>query len=280
MRIAVTGASGFIGQHVLAELTDQGIETVAVTRDRARLACFQDRVRIVELDLAQPPADAYEKMGRPEVLLHLAWDGLPNYRSLHHFEVELPGQFRFLKGLLEAGLPSLVVAGTCFEYGMQSGPLSEACPTRPSNPYGYAKDSLRIQLEFFRAAHSFTLTWARLFYLFGTGQTPNSLFPKLQVAAASGDEFFAMSGGEQLRDYLPVSEAARCLVQLGRKRGDFGTVNICSGVPVSIRSLVECWIQEHGWKIRPALGRFPYPDYEPMAFWGERRYLDTLLGPP
>jgi dTDP-6-deoxy-L-talose 4-dehydrogenase (NAD+) len=89
-----------------------------------------------------------------------------------------------------------------------------------------------------------------------------------------------MSGGEQLRDYMPVSEAARYLVHLGRKRGDFGPVNICSGVPVSVRSLVECWIRDYDWKIKPSLGRFPYSDYEPMAFWGERRYLDTLLGLP
>ena len=81
------------------------------------------------------------------MLIHLAWGGLPNYRSLHHVETELPAQYRFLRGLVEAGLQSLVVAGTCFEYGMQSGPLDEEQPTRPETPYGFAKDTLRRELQ-------------------------------------------------------------------------------------------------------------------------------------
>jgi dTDP-6-deoxy-L-talose 4-dehydrogenase (NAD+) len=78
-----------------------------------------------------------------------------------------------------------------------------------------------------------------------------------------------MSGGEQLRDYLPVREVARRLVRLALTPRDLGPVNVCSGTPISVRRLVEGWIKEHGWKIELKLGALPYPDYEPMAFWGE-----------
>ena len=104
-------------------------------------------------------------MGRPDVLIHLAWGGLPNYRSLHHFEHELPIQYRFLSDLVRSGLSGLVVAGTCFEYGMQSGQLSEDMGSCPDNPYGFAKDALRRQLEYLHEVNSFALTWARLFYI-------------------------------------------------------------------------------------------------------------------
>jgi nucleoside-diphosphate-sugar epimerase len=86
-----------------------------------------------------------------------------------------------------------------------------------------------------------------------------------------------MSGGEQLRDYLPVSEVARSLVALVLKQADIGVVNVCSGQPVSVRKLVEGWIAENDWSIDLNLGRYPYPDYEPMAFWGDRRKLNKLL---
>lgn len=150
MKVAVTGASGFIGRHVLAELGRHPVDITAVTRCAAKLADVATSVRIVELDIANPQANDYEQLHRPDVLIHLAWEGLPNYKSLHHFETELPRQYLFLKGLVEAGLPALLVTGTCFEYGMQSGALSEELTPLPTNPYGYAKDALRRQLEFLR----------------------------------------------------------------------------------------------------------------------------------
>jgi len=280
MKIAVTGASGFIGRQVLRQLARPEVEVIAATRSALKLEGLGRDVQIVELDLAAPGSDPFQRLGRPDVLLHLAWDGLPNYQSLRHFEVELPAQYRFLKGMVEAGLPALVVTGTCFEYGLQSGPLDPSRETRPNNPYGFAKDTLRRQLEFLKAGTPFNLVWARMFYLFGEGQSSGSLFPLLKAAVASGERVFNMSGGEQLRDYLPVERAALDLARLALKHPDAEPVNVCSGTPVSVRRLVEQWINENHWDITPNLGHYPYPDHEPMAFWGDRRSLDALLGPP
>ena len=58
---------------------------------------------------------------------------------------------------------------------------------------------------------------------------------------------------------------------------DNGVVNVCSGEPISVRKLVEGWIEDNGWSIKLNLGYYPYPDYEPMAFWGDRRKLDRCL---
>jgi nucleoside-diphosphate-sugar epimerase len=277
MKIAVTGASGFIGRHVLSQLTRDSLKTVAVTRDTARLSDWIGRTEIIEMDIAHPSSDCFTRLGCPDVLIHLAWDGLPNYRSLYHFETELPKQYRFLKTMIEAGLPSLLVTGTCLEYGMQSGPLSEDLPTHPENPYGYAKDALRQELEFLQKLHPFALTWIRLFYMYGDGQRENSLYPVLKEAATRSDRSFDMSGGEQLRDYLPVEEVARLIVLLSLHKGDYGVINLCAGKPVSIRRLAEKWIEEKGWDMRLNLGHYPYPDYEPMAFWGDRQRLDSIL---
>lgn len=279
MKIAVTGASGFIGRHVLAELKLRSVESIALVRSSVSRSPVDSGDRVIFLDLHQAPSDAFELMGRPDVLIHLAWSGLPNYRSLHHFEQELPAQYQFLRGLIDAGLQSLVVAGTCFEYGMQSGALNEDMAPQPSNPYGYAKDALRCQLEYLKSIHPFRMTWARLFYLYGEGQAEGSLWPQLRQAAERGDAHFNMSGGEQLRDYLPVTEVASHLVSLAMANKDVGLVNVCSGNPISVRKLVEGWIEQNGWSIAPNLGYYPYPNYEPMAFWGDRSKLDGLLNP-
>lgn len=278
MKVAVTGATGFVGRHVLAELETRSIESIALLRPSAAKALEYSTCSIVQFDLHSAPPNAFELMGCPDVVIHLAWSGLPNYKSLHHFEQELPAQYRFLKNLIESGLQTLVVAGTCAEYGMQPGMLSEDISGRPSNSYGFAKDTLRRQLEYLKAVHPFQLTWTRLFYLYGEGQTASALLPQLRKAVERDDQVFNMSGGEQCRDYLSVVEVARHIVSLALAEKDIGVVNVCSGIPISVRELVEGWIKENGWSIRLNLGHYPYPDYEPMVFWGDPQKLSSLIG--
>jgi nucleoside-diphosphate-sugar epimerase len=278
MKIAVSGGSGFVGRHVLRALAGkEGLEVMACSRSELREKLPSPAMRHVKLDHSKPSRGDYEALGRPDVLIHLAWEGLPNYKSLHHFESELPRQYAFLRSLLDAGLPSLVVAGTCYEYGMRCGAMDESTAACPANPYAFAKNALREQLELRRSVHGFALTWARLFYMHGEDQAPTSLYPQLMAAIERGDATFKMSGGEQLRDFLPVSEVAGALVELAVGTSGAGTVNVCSGRPVSIRSLVERWLAERGASIALELGHYPYPDFEPMAFWGKRGKLDALL---
>ncbi|MGK2855730.1 MAG: NAD-dependent epimerase/dehydratase family protein [Thermoanaerobaculia bacterium] len=270
MRIAVSGASGFVGSHVVAALAQRGVDVVRFAR---RAPGAEDR----ELDVLDPPGDAFERLGRPRVLVHLAWGGLPRYHAVDHFERELPGHYRFLKLMLKSGVEHLVVAGTCLEYGLRSGKLEERHKPDPTTSYGFAKDALRRQLELLQRDIPFTLTWTRLFYLFGEGQSENALWSQLQRALARGDSSFDMSGGEQLRDYLPVTEAARLLAILATRCMNDGIVNVCSGRPVSVRTKVEEWVREAERTIALNLGRYPYPDYEPLAFWGSREKLDRCM---
>lgn len=277
LRVAVSGASGFVGRQVVHALLQHGLAPTPWVRPGSSLPSAWGHLPVLRADLARPPADLWQRLGRPEVLIHLAWGGLPHYRSLHHFETELPQQYAALKQLVAQGLPHLVVAGTCFEYGPQSGPLAEHVDTRPDNPYGLAKDMLRKQLQCLQQQQPFELSWARLFYLHGAGQGGQSLYAQLQRAVAAGEPLFAMSGGEQLRDYLPVADAAQQLVQLALRPAGAGVVNLCAGQPVSVRRLVEGWIAEQGWSIRPDLGRHPYPSHEPLAFWGDNTKLQHCL---
>lgn len=274
LKIAVTGATGFVGRHVVAELLRRKAEVILSTRDSTRLQGLP--AEIVEFDIAGPVEGCFERLGKPDVLIHLAWEGLPNYKSLHHFEVELPRQFHFLKTMIEGGLQSLLVAGSCLEYGMQSGPLREDLPTIPNNPYGQAKDALRKQLEFLRSSKPFAFMWARLFYVYGDGQSKSSLYSQLKEAVLRGEHVFNMSGGEQLRDYLPIVEVARKIAGLASNQRHVGAVNICSGKPISVRKLVEQWILENKWRIELNLGHYPYPDYEPMAFWGDATKMAAI----
>jgi len=275
LKVAVSGAGGFVGRHVVAALERAGVEPTLWLRPSSPPST--SRHRVARIDVDDPPAQPFELLGRPDVLIHLAWGGLPNYPSLHHFERELPAHYALLKRLVAEGLSNLVVTGTCFEYGMQSGPLAESLAPAPANPYALAKDALRRQLQALQRERPFALTWARLFYLYGEGQAETALWSQLRRAVESGAATFPMSGGEQLRDYLPVELAADHLVALALQRREHGIVNVCSGQPVSVRSLVEGWRAANAWSIGLDLGRYPYPAHEPMAFWGDATKLRQCL---
>lgn len=270
MKVLVTGASGFVGRQVIPLLLKQGHAVTAVARTAAKAQGFTwyPFTRFIAGDIHSSGGDLVDMIGRQDAVLHFAWPGLPHYKDLFHFEENLPAAYRFLKSLVEHGTRHLLVTGTCLEYGMQEGCLSEETPVDPSNPYALAKDTLRKFLEELKKVHSLKLQWARLFYMYGPGQNPNSLIAQLDQALDAGERVFNMSGGEQLKDYLSVEEAARRLVMLLEHPECDGIVNICSGSPISVRKLVEKHLEERKAQIKLNIGHYPYPDYEPMAFWG------------
>jgi dTDP-6-deoxy-L-talose 4-dehydrogenase (NAD+) len=280
MKVLVTGATGFVGHHVIPQLLVRGHTVTAVSRHEARARNFAwfNHVRFIECDIHCPITNPFNQFGQPEAVIHLAWPSLPNYKALFHFEKNLPADYRFLKSLVECGVKHLLVTGTCFEYGMQGGELTEDMHTAPAIPYALAKDTLRKFLQSLQLQNAFALQWARLFYMYGEGQNPNSLLAQLDRAIEEGQSEFNMSGGEQLRDYLPVEEVARRMVLLLDHPESGGIVNVCSGKPISVRRLVEQHIAIRGANTQLNLGHYPYPDYEPMAFWGNSDKFNRWLG--
>ncbi|NOY81742.1 MAG: NAD-dependent epimerase/dehydratase family protein [Kiritimatiellaeota bacterium] len=280
MNVLVTGASGYLGKHVVPALLDAGHRVAVVSRNAAKITVlpWAERVECLELDLDDRASVERQPFAGIEVVVHLAWEGLPNYNGAFHYEQNLWTSYRFLKHVARKGVRRFVVAGTCLEYGLQEGALRENLDTRPITAYGLAKDTLRKFLEQLKRETDLELTWVRFFYLFGGDERPHSLLAQLERAVRNGESTFNMSGGEQLRDYLPVETAAARLARLAALDHGCGPVNCCSGNPISVRRLVEERLRRLGKHIRLNLGHYPYPEYEPMAFWGNPEKLRGILG--
>lgn len=278
MRVMVTGGTGFVGRHVVSQLLRRGHSVTAIARNlkRAKEMPWFDRVEFIQCDLHTCFMSLFQTKCLPNVLVHLAWSGLPNYWDFFHINKNLPSDLAFLEAAVNSGIHHLIVAGTCLEYGMQYGPLTEETETNPSTAYGFAKDALRKALQLLQKEKPYTLQWMRLFYMYGEGQNKNSLLAQLDYAIGESLPIFNMSTGDQLRDYLPIQVVAENFVLALENPHVEGVINCCSGKPISVLDLVKQRCDAKLSNIILNRGHYPYPDYEPMAFWGVPSKLTIL----
>ena len=281
MKILVTGATGFIGNYLINELLrNENHEIIATSRDaeKASKSDWFPKVKYISYDLYNTEElNLFEYFNRPDKVIHLAWNGLPDYNNLIHIEKNLFSNYKFIKNLIVNGLKDISVTGTCFEYGMVNGCLSEDLQANPSNSYAIAKDTLRKFIIELNKEFNFTYKWIRLFYMYGKGQSEKSLISLLGKAIENADEEFNMSGGEQLRDYLHIKDVVTNIILISFQNTHINdVVNCCSGKPISIRKFVENYLLEQNYKMKLNLGYYSYPDYEPLAFWGDTTKLENI----
>jgi dTDP-6-deoxy-L-talose 4-dehydrogenase (NAD+) len=282
MRILITGATGFIGRHVVEHLLSLGKHEIIATATKSKedaeyIFPTLKKTEYIQKNLNDKEDNYYAFFKEPDCAIHLSWEGLPNYNELFHIERNLPANFYFIKNMIQNGLCDITIAGTCFEYGLQNGCLNEETATAPVTAYGLAKDTLRKFVELLQSTYKFNMKWIRFFYLYGLGQGKKTLWGQLEDAAKSNCGEFNMSLGEQLRDYISVENAAEYVSKIALQSSVTGIINCCSGKPVSVRRFVENFFKERGIDMKLNCGYYPYQSFEPMAFWGDAGKLEKII---
>ena len=106
----------------------------------------------------------------------------------------------------------------------------------------------------------------------------NFLFYLLNQAIKNKDLELKMSSGDQLRDYLHIDDVAKYICLIAEQdRYENNVINCCSGFPISIKDFVRQYLKQKKYNIELNLGYYPYRDFEPMKFWGDRTILNDLL---
>jgi nucleoside-diphosphate-sugar epimerase len=239
-RVLVTGATGFIGQHVVPALLAVGCEVHTV----GRLAPSNPGVSHHVADLLSwDGAAAALAASRADTLLHLAWYVEHGRFSSAPDNLDwIAATLRLARAARAAGLARFVGVGTCMEYDWshQPGrPRREDDPLAATQLYGDAKIAtyqvLRRFFEEGEAGPSFA--WGRLFHPFGPGEPPQKLVPALVRTLLQGGHMTIRSG-PLLRDFIAVEDVAEALAALAAS-DVVGPVNIATGEAVRVRDLCD-----------------------------------------
>ncbi len=280
MKVLVTGATGGLGKLIVNELLKHNIEVVATFRDieKGRKMFKNSPVKLIPFTISKgSDKNLYEFFEKPDLTIHLAWENLNDFRAEQHLSTTLSDHKAFLENLISNGLKSIVVSGTCYEYGLKEGVLEETMDSYPVLPYAEAKNQLRVFLEELKNTYSFSLMWLRIFYVFGEVEGRKNLYTLLQTAINNNEKEFNMSGGQQVRDFLSPIEIATNFVLVAMQNEVEGIINCCSGKPIKLIDRVNAFLIEKKANIKLNLGYYPYPDYEPMETWGSTEKLKKAI---
>lgn len=271
--VLLTGATGFVGRQVLRALVESGIRVRAVVRDgkQVQLTALADFETIVTTpDLFAENADWWANVCKSiDTVVHVAWYAEPGkyLQSVRNLEC-LMGTLSFAKGAAQAKVRRFIGVGTCFEYDLTRGMLSVDTPLRPLTPYAGAKAAAFMALSQWLPQQSVEFAWCRLFYLYGEGEDARRLAPYLRAKLKAGEPA-ELTSGNQIRDFLDVREAGRMIVEtaLSSKQGP---VNICSGVPITVRQFGEQIADEYGRRDLLKFGARPENFIDPPCVVGVR----------
>jgi nucleoside-diphosphate-sugar epimerase len=252
----VTGATGFVGRHVLRCLEAGGVRVRAVQRPEpsrpiAGGVGLESVITTPDL-FAEDAAWWARSCAGVDIVLHLAWYAEPGKYLNSPANVDcLIGTLQLAKGAAAAGVRRFVGVGTCFEYDLSHGDVSTATPLNPLTPYAATKAAAFTALSQYLPVAAVEFAWVRLFYLYGEGEDPRRLVPYVRSQLARGCPA-DLTGGNQVRDYMIVQDAARaiCDVALSTVKGAW---NVCSGQPVTVREVAQRVAAEFG---APHLLRF------------------------
>lgn len=250
MRVLVTGASGFLGRRLTRKLVAAGHDVVTLGRRRPKREEGFEGARFVTADLTDRSSleRAQEDAGGFDGLIHLGGlvpknkeEDLPHAMAA----VNVGGTANLLE-VFGPGLTSFVYASTAEIYGLPSaeGPISESNLPDPPSYYAASKLAGEGFCRVYGKRHSLPVAVMRLSVLYGPGDKINRAVPNFVTSALSGRNL-QVHGGEELRDYLYVGDAAEALL-LAVLKGATGTFNIGCGHGTSIREVAQAVIERIG----------------------------------
>jgi nucleoside-diphosphate-sugar epimerase len=234
MRILITGAAGFIGGHVIEKVQASGHNILAATLSKDKNVDNRSSVHWIVGDFEDFEfMIANVKSFNPDIVIHLAWQGIPDY-SEKISRTNLHNSIKFFEFIFnKTDCRKVLVTGSCWEYGKKQGICKESDPVNIESYFTWAKNSLNQYLQIKCAERKITLNWFRIFYVYGPGQRAGSLIPTL-IKSIAAQEIPNIKTPLNKNDFAYVGDVADAIAKAVDTDLPSGVYNLGSGTSTSV----------------------------------------------
>lgn len=239
--IVITGATSFIGLHLLQAWLKENNTIYAVVRQgtpRKFLLPQDDRIHCLELNM-----DNYDKLpqliAKADYFYHLAWEGTrapqrdDTQMQYHNYECSL----KAYRAAVNLGCQFFIGSGSQAEYGKMNGYVTEDSICNPVTEYGKQKLHTYQTLSDLAWKDSIHFIWTRIFSLYGPHDDPRTLLSSCMQKMLN-NEPVPMTLCTQLWDFLYVGDATLAMRHLVLQNCVGGVYNLASGKIAPLKDFV------------------------------------------
>jgi UDP-glucose 4-epimerase len=227
VRVLVTGATGFIGTTLCRELVIRGHTVMGASRRVSQSSEIERSLGHISYEIGRPLPASIKEFS-PEIVVNLAWNGIPDFSAATCFE-NVSNQISFLTELAKLpNLKKILVAGSCKEYGARFGRCLERERSLPDGYFSWAKQTLSDYFHVFCEEKDIDLLWYRIFYVYGPGQRRGSLVPSLINALRNG-EMPEIKNPKAANDFVYIDDVINAFAKGLEREGVRGIFNLGSG---------------------------------------------------
>ncbi|MCK0159313.1 NAD-dependent epimerase/dehydratase family protein [Allomuricauda sp. F6463D] len=281
-RILVTGGVGYLGSNLISQLIKYGCDEIhSIDLERTEQENPNITFHQVNLLDSSSLSDKVKEI-KPTLVYHLA----ANLNRSRDFsivqqlmDVNFTGTTNLLNALSDMSYKNFIYTSTSEVYGGKSvkPPFKETDDFVPASPYSLSKYCGEMALKTFSEIKGKKYTILRMFNFLGLNMPPN-FFPSQLKEKLSRNEDFSMTLGEQVRDYLYLSDIIEALLLAGLTTSTNQVYNVCSGEGISIRELAEKAKTKMKSSSNIQFGALPYRNNEVWNMVGDNSKIQKYLG--
>jgi nucleoside-diphosphate-sugar epimerase len=285
--IFLTGATGFIGSHLLKRLIKEGCDTHIVIRQNSslwRIKEFENDFTIHKIDLNDfDTLNSLIQKIKPEIIFNLAAYGV-DYRQQdlqQTINTNIIGSVNLFEAFLRNNGQRFIHTGSCFEYGQKNKPISEYDYLDPTSVYGATKaSSVHLLSSMAKSMQYGKLITLRPFGVFGEYEGLHRFVPQA-IDKLKNKHSMKMTLGEQIRDYVYIDDLidAYILASTVPITNKIEIINIGSGEGITMKQLALMISKKLGASDELLqFGVLPYRPNEMMYLVANINKAKSLLG--